>query len=100
MNKLQRIQQQVAAHMAAKKERELAYAEYVETGLLTIRFRKADDSYNSRQDAAMQLLADVLPLLEAAVEWDYEMIVFEDYVSMEWKSLETEVAKLLEEVEE
>ncbi len=96
MNKLQHLQQQVAAHMAAK-----AAWSKVELGHAvdrTVVYEALD--YHPDADAAMQLLADVLPLLEAAVEWDYEMVVFEDYVSMEWKSLETEVAKLLEEVEE
>lgn len=98
--KLQYLQQQVAAHMAAKKERELAYAEYVETGLLTIRFRKADDRYNSQADAAMTLLSDLLVLLEANVVWldingEYEVSDIEIAID----TMESEIKKLLTEYE-
>jgi len=85
--KLQHLQQQVAAHMALK--------EASDNGRI-IMTKGEPIGYNHAQDAAMQLLADLLPLLEVAVEWNHEpgMKLYRDT-----SKIETEVAKLLEEVE-
>lgn len=90
--KLQYLQQQVAAHMALK--------EASDNGRI-IMTKGEPIGYNSRQDAAMQLLADLLLLLEAAVEWDKmdSDIEFDESV-MICDALSDKVQKLLEEVEE
>lgn len=98
--KLQRIQQQVAAHMAAKETSNRLIAKMEQVGWLEEHEYK-QVVFNPKLDAAMQLLAAVLPLLEAAVEWDKmdSDIEFDESV-MICDALSDKVQKLLEEVEE
>lgn len=95
MSKLSRIKAAVEAHERAKEERRLAFKEMEESGTLTIRGRKADDRYNSNQDAAMMMLKELLPILEIEVMLSNN----EDYGQAELDeamiALEKEVKKLV-----
>lgn len=94
MNKLEQVQTAVKEHFA---ERSGSYETYVENGEYVEVYIPAP---NPHENIAMCILRDLLPLLEASVIWHTQDndSSFDESV-MVCNNLETEVAKLLEEVE-
>lgn len=96
MNKLAQIESAIAAHFAAKK---YFISLMPPDGESTSSDIYRASKYNPSQDAAMCLLQDILPLLQAAVVLNDEL-ASSDAIWKHQSIYDTEVAALLADVGE
>lgn len=98
MNQLDTIKAAVAAHFAAKEAHEIAYTKFLSTGMPN----DLPPPYNRDQHAAMCMLRDIMPILEAAVYLEtYDITTYDANIVLNTcTKLQIEIAKLMTESEE